>query len=110
MTVACASFPFELLSRYFPCFARTEERERKGIPRSPSPEPMYDGKGMRTNTRLQRRRDAIMKQRQVLIAEYAKLNPTAAPPAGVSKNEAKLTKRYDIPIDKVCPAFILIFC
>ena len=81
------------------CARCAVEKERQGIPRSPSPEPVYDSKGVRVNTRIQRKRDAITKQRQALIAEYQTLNNGELPP-GISKAEAKLTKRYDIPVDK----------
>lgn len=43
--------------------------------RSPSPEPVYDSKGIRTNTRIQRRRDKLLKDRAKLLQESLKYNP-----------------------------------
>ena len=43
--------------------------------RSPSPEPTYDQMGKRTNTRDQRVKDKLMRERQNLVAEAMAMNP-----------------------------------
>ena len=55
-----------------------EEAERisKDPNRSPSPPPVYDTSGSRTNTRAMRMRRAIDMERSELIEEILKLNPS----------------------------------
>lgn len=43
--------------------------------RSPSPEPMYDNMGKRTNTREQRQKDKFNKERQKYVTEAMLMNP-----------------------------------
>eukprot|EP01017_Pseudomicrothorax_dubius_P037366 TRINITY_DN5469_c0_g1_i1.p1 TRINITY_DN5469_c0_g1~~TRINITY_DN5469_c0_g1_i1.p1 ORF type:complete len:545 (+),score=115.19 TRINITY_DN5469_c0_g1_i1:99-1637(+) len=48
--------------------------------RSPSPDPVYDKNGVRTNTRANRDRDNLMREKQDLIEELMKLNKNFVPP------------------------------
>lgn len=43
--------------------------------RSPSPEPVYDNMGKRVNTRDQRIKDKLMKERQKYVTEAMYMNP-----------------------------------
>ncbi len=67
--------------------------------RSPSPEPVYDKFGVRTNTRIQRHRDRLLKERNDLILKATMLNPNYKPPVGIKIN-SKLEKKIPIPIDQ----------
>ncbi|GLJ11914.1 hypothetical protein SUGI_0180160 [Cryptomeria japonica] len=61
--------------------------------RSPSPPPIYDKSGERTNTREARKREQLDLERREAIGECLRLNPNYKPPAGyisVSK-EAKIS-------------------
>lgn len=61
--------------------------------RSPSPPPIYDKSGQRTNTREARKREQLDLERREAIGECLRLNPNYKPPAGytpVSK-EAKIS-------------------
>ena len=49
--------------------------------RSPSPEPVYDGNGLRLNTREIRAKDKLMQKRSSLIEELIKADPGYRPPA-----------------------------
>ena len=48
--------------------------------RSPSPPPKYDSNGKRTNTREQRKREALLNERQSLIQRAQRMNPGFRPP------------------------------
>lgn len=48
--------------------------------RSPSPEPYYDQRGVRLNTREVRKRQELENKRHELIQEMQKLNPAYRPP------------------------------
>ncbi|XP_024357397.1 uncharacterized protein [Physcomitrium patens] len=67
-------------------------------PRSPSPPPIYDSNGQRTNTREGRRREQLEIERREAIGECMKLNPLYKPPVGYKPvyKEAKLF----IPVKK----------
>eukprot|EP00798_Chlamydomonas_sp_ICE-L_P010194 gene10194-8106_t len=64
--------------------------------RSPSPEPTYNEQGVRTNTREQRQKDKLMKERQDIIAELIKSNPVFKPPSDYRPE--KKTRRIPIPV------------
>lgn len=51
-------------------------------PRSPSPPPVYDDEGKRTNTRPQRQKDKLVQERHTLVTKLAQLDPTYRPPPG----------------------------
>ncbi|SPQ97861.1 unnamed protein product (mitochondrion) [Plasmodiophora brassicae] len=67
---------------------------------SPSPPPEYDTHGKRTNTREQRIRDRLVKERNELIERSIKLNPQFAAPADFKKQRfvAKLMIPQDQPM------------
>jgi splicing factor 1 len=67
--------------------------------RSPSPEPVYDKNGVRTNTRIQRHRDKLAKERDELMDQILKVNPNYKPPLGFKVNK-KREKKIMIPVDK----------
>ena len=67
--------------------------------RSPSPEPTYDENGKRTNTREQRTREKLLKERQELIVKLMKNDPTFKPPPGF-KVETKIHRKIFIPVKK----------
>jgi hypothetical protein len=57
-------------------YAELEEAQRINICfRPPSPEPIYNNMGARVNTREQRAKDRILKERTALIEEAIRLNP-----------------------------------
>eukprot|EP00510_Aplanochytrium_minuta_P002427 CAMPEP_0184021652 /NCGR_PEP_ID=MMETSP0954-20121128/10069_1 /TAXON_ID=627963 /ORGANISM="Aplanochytrium sp, Strain PBS07" /LENGTH=532 /DNA_ID=CAMNT_0026303739 /DNA_START=192 /DNA_END=1790 /DNA_ORIENTATION=- len=62
--------------------------------RSPSPEPIYDNKGKRTNTREVRMRQNLEKKKQDLLEELVRLNPSLKP---ANMKMSSLTKRIPIP-------------
>ena len=64
--------------------------------RSPSPEPLYDSSGVRTNTRPVRFAVKLEKERQQLVEALQKLNPSYRPPAGFRK--IRYERRLLIPI------------
>lgn len=49
--------------------------EPNAIERSPSPEPMYNREGKRTNTREQRAKDKLVQERAKYILEAMKIDP-----------------------------------
>ncbi|GAB2294106.1 Splicing factor 1 [Dionaea muscipula] len=63
--------------------------------RSPSPEPMYDNMGIRINTREYRAREKLNRERQEIICQILKKNPTFKPPADY--RPPKLQKKLYIP-------------
>lgn len=64
--------------------------------RSPSPEPIYDNMGIRINTREYRAREKLTRERQEVIAQLIKKNPTFKPPADYKP--PKLYKKLYIPV------------
>ncbi|XP_057952253.1 splicing factor-like protein 1 [Malania oleifera] len=64
--------------------------------RSPSPEPIYDNMGIRINTREYRARERLNKERQELISQIIKKNPTFKPPPDY--RPPKLHKKLFIPM------------
>ena len=63
--------------------------------RSPSPPPRYDSSGKRTNTREVRMRESLMKEKERLIKELMKVNPTYQAPADYVKS--KPVKKIYLP-------------
>ncbi|KAL4516099.1 hypothetical protein Ndes2526B_g00806 [Nannochloris sp. 'desiccata'] len=61
--------------------------------RSPSPSPIYDSNGIRQNTREVRMKEKIARQRNIIIEELLKRDPTYQPPADY-KPEKKSRKLY----------------
>jgi splicing factor 1 len=53
----------------------TEQYDDGVVERSPSPEPMYDNNGKRTNTREQRQREKLTKERQKYVTEAMLISP-----------------------------------
>jgi len=68
--------------------------------RSPSPEPQYDVQGKRSNTRDQRAREKLMKDRQRLVERCTELFPLFKPPPDYRPLQIKKTKKIFIPVDK----------
>ncbi|KAL6140930.1 hypothetical protein ACLB2K_059222 [Fragaria x ananassa] len=64
--------------------------------RSPSPEPVYDNFGIRINTREYRARERLNRERQEIIAQIIKRNPTFKPPADY--RPPKIHKKLYIPL------------
>ncbi|CAM6120016.1 unnamed protein product [Calypogeia fissa] len=64
--------------------------------RSPSPEPIYDNMGIRINTREYRAREKLTRERQEVISQLIKKNPTFKPPADYKP--PKLYKKLFIPV------------
>lgn len=64
--------------------------------RSPSPEPMYDSFGKRSNTREQRYREKLEDERHRLIAQAIDVNPDFRPPADY-KRPSKYTEKVYVP-------------
>jgi len=62
--------------------------------RSPSPEPQYDVQGKRSNTRDQRAREKLMKDRQRLVERCTELFPLFKPPPDYRPLQIKKTKKY----------------
>ncbi|KAL2614238.1 hypothetical protein R1flu_025930 [Riccia fluitans] len=70
--------------------------ERGDGNRSPSPEPIYDNMGIRINTREYRAREKLTRERQEVIAQLIKKNPSFKPPADYKP--PKLYKKLYIPV------------
>ncbi|KAJ0856056.1 putative transcription factor interactor and regulator CCHC(Zn) family [Helianthus annuus] len=64
--------------------------------RSPSPEPVYDNMGIRINTREYRARERLNKERQEIISQILKENPSFKPPADY--RPPKVHKKLYIPM------------
>jgi len=76
-----------------------------GIPpnprdRSPSPEPIYNSKGVRMNTRYERTKGKLVNQRNNYITKLKVLDPTYQPPACFSYKNSKLEDRVEVPQDE----------
>eukprot|EP01083_Nonionella_stella_P193119 713567_1 len=65
--------------------------------KSPSPEPIYDAKGVRINTREYRLREKLQKQRTKVISNIISLDPTYQPPSDYKP--PKLTHKIMMPVD-----------
>jgi splicing factor 1 len=71
--------------------------------RSPSPEPVYNAQGQRVNTREQRVRDRLLKERAELLERAMKISPAFAGAAGGFMLRAaglKFEKKLPIPLDQ----------
>jgi len=66
--------------------------------RSPSPTPMYDAQGKRSNTRDLRAKQNLINERHYLIEKAVKINPQFKPPADYRTSSTKRTKKIYIPI------------
>lgn len=71
---------------------------KKEEDRSPSPEPMYNQEGIRVNTREQRLKEKMIKERQRVIQELIMKNPQYKPPSDF-RPEKKTQKIY-IPVNE----------
>ena len=65
--------------------------------RSPSPEPIYDAKGRRTNIREVRKRHQLHQRRHELVQDLLKLNPQYKPPADYRPWTTKVFAKIFIP-------------
>ena len=73
-----------------------------GIPadpkdRSPSPEPIYNEKGVRVNTRMERTRTKLIAERTNTITRLRGLDPTYFPPACMNYRCPELEDRVEVP-------------
>ena len=68
--------------------------------RSPSPPPKYDNMGKRTNTREQRKKEALLLERQALIQRAQRMNPGFRPPPDYRPISVKKIRKIPIPIEK----------
>lgn len=66
--------------------------------RSPSPEPRYDNRGKRVNTRYDRALDKLEAERHKLCARLAQLDPSFRPPHGM--RPLKCVEKLFIPKEK----------
>lgn len=88
------------LSRLIACPAvAIQQMAQSNIPRSPSPEPMYDSQGIRTNTREQRIKIKMTNERSELIERMHVLNPQYVPPHGYKK-PTRVERKLYIPEKK----------
>lgn len=73
-----------------------------GIPpnpkdRSPSPEPTYNAKGVRTNTRYERTRAKLQNVRNSAITKLRMLDPSYKPPECMNYKNTLLEDRIEVP-------------
>jgi len=73
-----------------------------GIPpnprdRSPSPEPIYNSKGVRMNTRYERTKAKLTNMRNNAITKLKVLDPTYQPPGNYSYKNTNLEDKIDVP-------------
>lgn len=68
--------------------------------RSPSPEPIYDKEGKRLNTREQRAKEKLNKERTELVELALAMDPTFKPPPDYIAASAKKSRKILIPQDK----------
>ena len=66
--------------------------------RSPSPEPIYNGKGVRMNTRYERTRTKLISMRNNYISKLKKLDPTYQPPTYYK--DMSLEDRIEVPAEE----------
>lgn len=64
--------------------------------RSPSPEPIYDARGRRINTRADRARDKLEAERHVLCDRLKEMNPNFRPPARM--HPQKYSEKIYLPV------------
>ena len=81
------------------------QRPDLGIPadprqRSPSPEPVYNNKGVRINTRIDRTKSKLTNQRNDAIEKLKALDPTYQPPSNFNFKPKRIEDRVDIPADQ----------
>ena len=79
-------------------------RKDLGIPpnprdRSPSPEPIYNNKGVRINTREERTRNQLVSQRNNAITKLKEIDPTYQPPSHYKYKNVQLEDKVMIPSD-----------
>jgi len=65
--------------------------------RSPSPEPIYNTKGVRVNTRLERQRTRLQNLRNTSITKLKELDPNYEPPDCMRYKNSALHDKVDIP-------------
>ena len=65
--------------------------------RSPSPEPIYNNKGVRINTRIDRTRNKLTNQRNLAITRLKELDPTYQPPSNYNYKNQELEDKVMIP-------------
>lgn len=68
--------------------------------RSPSPEPTYNDRGQRTNTREQRYKDKLFAKRDKIIAELMKVDPQYRPPNDSSFAPQKMMQQRGKKVEK----------
>eukprot|EP00008_Paramoeba_atlantica_P013148 CAMPEP_0201477118 /NCGR_PEP_ID=MMETSP0151_2-20130828/2218_1 /ASSEMBLY_ACC=CAM_ASM_000257 /TAXON_ID=200890 /ORGANISM="Paramoeba atlantica, Strain 621/1 / CCAP 1560/9" /LENGTH=395 /DNA_ID=CAMNT_0047857739 /DNA_START=1277 /DNA_END=2460 /DNA_ORIENTATION=+ len=66
--------------------------------RSPSPPPCYNGMGQRSNTREFRIKEKLARERQMLVQEAKKINPSFRPPPDFKPISLRKSKKIYIPI------------
>lgn len=76
-----------------------------GIPinpkdRSPSPEPIYNSKGIRMNTRQERTKAKLINQRNNAITKLKVLDPSYQPPTCFQYKNSKLEDKIEVPQDE----------
>lgn len=76
-----------------------------GIPvnpreRSPSPEPIYNSRGIRINTREERTRSKLINQRNSAITKLKELDPTYQPSSAYNYKNTQLEDKVMIPADE----------
>jgi len=68
--------------------------------RSPSPPPVYDGMGKRTNTREQRTKEKLLRERQDLIQKAQRIIPSFRPPSDYRPMSTRKFRKIFIPVEK----------
>eukprot|EP00088_Acartia_fossae_P021316 TRINITY_DN2278_c0_g1_i9.p1 TRINITY_DN2278_c0_g1~~TRINITY_DN2278_c0_g1_i9.p1 ORF type:complete len:518 (-),score=143.18 TRINITY_DN2278_c0_g1_i9:610-2163(-) len=76
-----------------------------GIPpnprdRSPSPEPIYNSKGVRMNTRYERTKAKLTAMRNNAITKLKTLDPSYQPPSNYAYKNTQLEDKIDVPQDE----------
>jgi len=76
-----------------------------GIPpdkkdRSPSPEPIYNNRGVRMNTRYERTKCKLINTRNSSITKLKAIDPTYQPPSCFAYKNASLEDKIDVPQDQ----------
>lgn len=67
------------------------------IRRSPEPAPVYDGKGVRVNTRERIAADKLLVERQALVAAAKSIHPQFVPPSDFKHVASQLQIKISIP-------------
>lgn len=68
--------------------------------REPSPEPVFDKHGRRTNSRIQRVRRKLVEERRILVERALEICPVFKPPPDFKHEVKKYQKKLPIPIEK----------